>query len=87
MVLAESVNGVERGDCGIKHQLELCVISLKNKCDKYNCTCHNSYDASTNGNSIQPCADYTSFEEALWNGWDTGEEIIGYRRINLPIIP
>ena len=76
---------IEITDNDIKHQLEMCVLSKKNKCDKANCVSHRLYDPSLNGNFQQSCEDYLSFEEALWCGWCTGEEIIGSRRINLPI--
>ena len=70
----------------IARKLGGCVISIKSKCKKMNCINHNLYDPSVNGNSLQPCEYYLSFEEALWSGGDTGEKAIGYRATGPRII-
>ena len=71
IVLAEGIDK-EEIYYKVKHQLEACVISKKSKCNKINCINHILYDSSANGYSKPPCKDYISFEEALWNGWGTG---------------
>jgi len=86
MALAECINKREDVGCEVKHQLEFCVISMRNQCNHLDCVNHNLYDSSANGNSHQPCEYYLSFEEALWSGWETGEKVIGYNTKNFPVI-